>query len=406
MEAILIGYDLQKFIDGSCPPLPPTINTNDIVSSNPAYQTWLCQDKLLLGTLVGTLSPSLVPLITQSQSSLEAWQTLANTYACLSRGYIKQLRDNLKHITKGIQSITEYMQSIKTQANELAALGKPLDHEDLVEKASAHATTTQGPPTSRTSRAACPFLGRCQWCSIQGHVVSRCPLFRQQFSHAQPPSRHTASSFSVTSPPWQAQAHVATHPTSDTLNTPWLLDSGATYHVSTDLRNLALHSPYHGTDEIMIGDGSGLPISHTGSISFNTPFFSFTLSNVLCVPTTKRNLIFISQFCKSNNTSIEFLPSSFCVKDLHTEALILQGRTKNRVYEWPTSISKSPLLAFSSVKAPLPAWHHRLGHPSLSTFKHILSIHKLPFSSSSLSTSSPLEVVFTDIKALVEKFFA
>ena len=41
MEAILIGYDLQKFIDGSYPPLPPTINTNGTVASNLAYQTWL-----------------------------------------------------------------------------------------------------------------------------------------------------------------------------------------------------------------------------------------------------------------------------------------------------------------------------------------------------------------------------
>ena len=72
MEAILIRYDLQKFIDGSYPPSPPTITTNDIFSSNPAYQTRLHQDKLLFCALVGTLSPTLVPLITQSKSSHEA----------------------------------------------------------------------------------------------------------------------------------------------------------------------------------------------------------------------------------------------------------------------------------------------------------------------------------------------
>ena len=73
---------------------------------------------------------------------------------------------------------------------------------------------------------------------------------------------------------------------------------------------------------LMISDGSGLPISHTGSTSLTTPSHSFTLSNVLCVPTMKCNLISVSQFCKSINTSIEFLPSSFHVKDLHTGAIL------------------------------------------------------------------------------------
>ncbi|RVW13786.1 Retrovirus-related Pol polyprotein from transposon RE1 [Vitis vinifera] len=492
MEAILIGYDLQKFIDGSHHVPPTTITTNNVVPTNPAYQTWLRQDKLLFGALVGTLSPTLVPLITQSKTSYEAWQILANTYARPSRGHIKQLKDHLKNITKGSQSITDYMQSIKTRADEL---GKPLDQEDLIEKilegldenyqsiidavngrdstisfdelheklinkelslrnkispsplpASAHATNvrstawsvtnctprlpgststpTQGiirnsPTNTRDNRPpARPFLGGCQWCSTQGHVVSRCPLFRQQFSQVQPPPRPGNSSQFRPPASWQAQANVATTIPS---NTTWLLDSGASHHVTTDLHNLALHSLFDGIDEIMIGDGSGLPISHTGSTSLTTPSHSFTLSNVLCVPTMKRNLISISQFCKSNNTSIEFLPFSFHVKDLHTGAILLQGRTKDGVYEWPLSTTQShPLIVFSSVKTTLSEWHHRLGHPSLSIFKNIMSSfhldvsrpsnfnfncnscqcnksHKLPFSTSTLSTSSPLKVIFTDI---------
>ena len=114
---------------------------------------------------------------------------------------------------------------------------------------------------------------------------------------------------------WHAQAHLTTTPSP---NPSWLLDSSASHHITTDLSNLALHSPYDGTDEIVIGDGSDLPITHTGAISLNTPSHSFTLSKVLCVPTMTRNLISISQFCQSNKTSIEFFPFSFHVKDLHT----------------------------------------------------------------------------------------
>ncbi|KAH1046038.1 hypothetical protein J1N35_036822, partial [Gossypium stocksii] len=44
------------------------------------------------------------------------------------------LKGNLKNITKGLKFVTDYMQTIKTKADELAALGKHLDHEDLIEK--------------------------------------------------------------------------------------------------------------------------------------------------------------------------------------------------------------------------------------------------------------------------------
>ena len=114
--------------------LMATIITNNEVQPNPEYLSWFCQDKLLFRALVGTLSPSLIPLITQSQTSKEAWQTLANTYARPSRGHIKQIKEQLKQTSKGFQSMSDYMQSIKTWIDQLAALGKPLDHEDLSEK--------------------------------------------------------------------------------------------------------------------------------------------------------------------------------------------------------------------------------------------------------------------------------
>ncbi|GKV19393.1 hypothetical protein SLEP1_g29663 [Rubroshorea leprosula] len=42
----------------------------------------------------------------------------------------------------------------------------------------------------------------------------------------------------------------------------YLLDSSASNHVTNDLANLALHSKYNGLDELQIGDGTGLKITH------------------------------------------------------------------------------------------------------------------------------------------------
>lgn len=59
---------------------------------------------------------------------------LANTYARPSRGLVKQIKEQIKHATKGSQTISKYMQFIKSRADELATLDKPMDDEDLIEK--------------------------------------------------------------------------------------------------------------------------------------------------------------------------------------------------------------------------------------------------------------------------------
>lgn len=119
------------------------------------------------------------------------------------------------------------------------------------------------------------------------------------------------------------------HPTSQ-----WLLDSGASHHVTADLKNLSRGSNYSGFDNIMIGDGTGSSFTPTGSTNLSSSSKSFILSNVLCAPDMKKNLISVSQFCLNNNAPIEFLPNSFYVKDLCTGAILLQGKTRDGVYEW------------------------------------------------------------------------
>ena len=168
----------------------------------------------------------------------------------------------------------------------------------------------------------------------------------------------------------------------------------------------------------MIGDGLGLPITHSSSTSLSTPYHTFSLQNVLYAPNMHKHRISISQFCSLNNTYIEFLP--FFVKDLRTGAIFLQGQTKNYVYEWLISskFRSSPLVAFFSVKTTSSEWHHILGHLSSSILRHLVSrfnlelssplslsfncnacqcnkSHKLPFSVSTLTFSSPLQIIFS-----------
>ena len=116
----------------------------------------------------------------------------------------------------------------------------------------------------------------------------------------------------------------------------------------------------------MIGDGSGLSITHIYSSFLHTPHNTFKLNNVLYVLAMKKNLMSISQIFTSNNVSIEFLPTALLVKDIQTGITLLKGNTKDGVNEWPVS---PPLLAFSSLKTTLSEWHQRLGHPAFKILK-------------------------------------
>uniref|UniRef100_A0A2N9EFN4 Retrotransposon Copia-like N-terminal domain-containing protein n=1 Tax=Fagus sylvatica TaxID=28930 RepID=A0A2N9EFN4_FAGSY len=300
-QTLFIGYDLLGYIDGSKPCPPATLTQDNTTRPNPDYILWIRQDQLILNAVIGSISPTIIPFIAQATTSRQAWTILANTYAKPSRGRIKQIKNQLKNTTKGSLSVTEFMQTIKTRADDLALLGASLDEEEITDKIldglgdeykelvraplqipHIEPTTKAGvllnhkapPPTNwrpsynSTNRSPAgtttgsrnpprPYLGHCQICRIQGHTAKRCPSFCLVPVHNSP-----TSSSPQQGTPWQPQAHLATHPST---MPSWLMDSGASHHVTSDLDNLSLHTPYIGTNDIMIGDGSNLPITHTGT---------------------------------------------------------------------------------------------------------------------------------------------
>ncbi|PNX87673.1 retrovirus-related Pol polyprotein from transposon TNT 1-94, partial [Trifolium pratense] len=227
--------------------------------------------------------------------------------------------------SKGTQFITTYMHSLKQTADLLASLGSPVstedmtDHvlrglddgyraiidgvnardtpitfDDLLEKlliqelsigdaqrqppapitalnAQARSNNNRprpghfsAPSNQRTSNRK-PFLSRCQWCNVKGHVLSDCSLFKKQHPGVPPPPRASPNHSD------QAQAYTVSAGPSQT---DFLVDSGATHHVTNDLANLALHHPYTGPDSLFMDNGGeyiGLhPFLSTYGISHHT----------------------------------------------------------------------------------------------------------------------------------------
>jgi hypothetical protein len=162
------------------------------------------------------------------------------------------------------------------------------------------------------------FQQKCQYCDQLGHTAKICPKLQSSTM-----SVNCAAS-------------------SDTQDNKWLIDSAASHNITGDLQNLSVHSEYDGTDEVLLGDGTGLAVTHIGSLALPTPTKTFHLHDTLCVPHIHKNLISIHHFTKHNNVFLELHPFFFLVKDKTTGAILLRGACENGVYMFPDSLVASP----------------------------------------------------------------
>ena len=175
------------------------------------------------------------------------------------------------------------------------------------------------------------------------------------------------------------------------LDLNWYPDSSATHHLTTDLANLNVKADeYHGPNQIWIGNGLGLTIKHIGSTKLSTFTSSFLLHDVLHVPHITKNLISVHKFTNDTNTSIEFHPTYFIVKDRTTKKVLLHGPSRDGLYQFPSAFNKIPLLSFVFVseRTSPDQWHSRLGHLAFRIVRHVLARFSLPFSSNNIGYPS------------------
>lgn len=134
VAALLEGLELHTFLTKSDSTPSATTIVNGVAITNPTYAPWRRQDRLLYSALIVAISVSVQPLVASATTTYEVWQTLEGVFGMPTRGHIRQLKFQIKSCTKGNKKISEYLRVIKTKTDELTFLGKPMDHEDLIEQ--------------------------------------------------------------------------------------------------------------------------------------------------------------------------------------------------------------------------------------------------------------------------------
>ncbi|OIT06745.1 hypothetical protein A4A49_61418, partial [Nicotiana attenuata] len=355
---------LNHHIDGS-KPMPTQFLDDTNTKPNPDYMVWLREDQLVLSWIVVSVSESILPQLVGATTARAAWDKLVAAYASGSKPLIRDLKMQLHTLHRDNANIESYVQKAKGIVDKLAALQHPIPNDDLVEFVlaglrPAYRTFTRSLESrqedisfdalyglllneerqlkrdeAHTVIAPTAHRGRGR-SSNQGFTQSSQNRGFQNFAQTNTPSQASTMS-GIIYHNCEGKGHLARVRPSPRINTgnkasgphvsnlartssaqDWLMDSGTTHHLTADLNNLGIHSEYQGPEEVTLGNGSKLPISHVGKSSVIISDKKFTLDVILHVPNATQNLLSISSFTKSNQVSIEFFPNHFLIKDLAT----------------------------------------------------------------------------------------
>jgi len=162
------------------------------------------------------------------------------------------------------------------------------------------------------------------------------------------------------------------HSSASVADPAWFVDSSATNHITSNLHNLSIHTPYTGDDKVVVGNGKALPISNIGCSNLYThqqPVSVISLPNVLHVPSMKKNLLSVSQLTRDHNVIAEFHATSCLIKDKDSRKVLLQGSLKDGLYRL------SPTLA--------------PGASNISVHPHSSNVHLLSNGSAFFSCNKP-----------------
>ena len=219
-------------------------------------------------------------------------------------------------------------------------------------------------------------------------------------------------------------------PTSFTLSvsninrtTTWLVDSGATDHMTQSAHEFVTYSPCSSNKKIATADGTLVTVAGQGDVVLHS---NICLKDVLHVPKLSTSLISTHKLTCDLNCIVTFFPTHCIFHDQGTGKMIGLAKEQNGLYHLDESNGQNSTLKHSvsllsesilSNKNKIWLHHLRLGHPSFSVlrilfpslFKGIdigllhcdvceLAKHKrVPFPISNKKMSFPFHLIHSDV---------
>jgi hypothetical protein len=158
----------------------------------------------------------------------------------------------------------------------------------------------------------------------------------------------------------------------NTVHDFWIVDSGATDHMTNKLTNLVDFEKFSSPSHVSVANGYGVPVIGKGKLKLFPNNENFV---ALYVPSFPVQLPSVSKLTQALNCRAIFLPHIVLFQDLVTKKTIGEGFFLQGVYYISGNFisTKIPEVAtFSSSLTDHILWHQRLAHPSNNVLTRLL----------------------------------
>lgn len=283
-------------------------------------------------------------------------------------------------------------------------------------------------------------IRKCTYCNGDNHLAENCfklhgyPEWHPK-GRTGPKIESSKNSFVPTSTadPAIATGLVAQSGTSNssysfsvfTRNRDWIIDTGATDHMTCDHAKFTNLSTNNSKPAIINANGISSPVTGMGSVHISP---SLSISNVLFVPSLNCNLLSVSQLTESHECVITFFPTHCVLQNMHTKEKIGSGKRSGGLYY--LELEDNFYEKKGEVKAHLMngnlkkeneeviwLWHRRLGHPSFGYLRRLFpslflncnpsnfhcetcvlaKSHRVSFPLNNTKVNTPFSLIHTDV---------
>lgn len=163
----------------------------------------------------------------------------------------------------------------------------------------------------------------------------------------------------------------------------WLIDSGATDHICSNIDDFVSHKPLQPVEYITIpDDGKKVAIKNVGTVQLNS---NMLLHNVLHVPEFQFNLLSVKRLCKDFNCEVLFTPDKCLLQGLSQKnSQMLLGNIHGGLYSVHNTCADVSTRSCHAAVVDATTWHLRLGHIPFSRLKLAIPDVQLPSSCSEM----------------------
>jgi hypothetical protein len=131
----LRAHDLVSIVDGTevCPPEYLVDAEGKPTSDrNLEFMVWQKKDQFILAWINSTLTERILSTVYGMNTAKQVWSYLSKRFVPDSRTSISRLKRELQSLHQGSQSCSDYLLKAKSLADQLSAIGKGVDDEDLI----------------------------------------------------------------------------------------------------------------------------------------------------------------------------------------------------------------------------------------------------------------------------------